>query len=39
MTALNFPDSPSNGATYEGYTYNSAKTAWAKPKLLMLQLQ
>ena len=32
MTALNFPDSPSNGDTYEGYTYNSTKTAWAKPE-------
>ena len=32
MTALNFPDSPSNGATYQGYTYNSTKTAWAKPE-------
>tara|TARA_A100000164_G_scaffold279482_1_gene251656 strand:+ start:929 stop:3469 length:2541 start_codon:yes stop_codon:yes gene_type:complete len=31
MTALNFPDSPSNGDTYQGYTYNSTKTAWAKP--------
>ena len=32
MTALNFPDSPSNGDTYQGYTYNSTKTAWAKPE-------
>ena len=31
MTALNFPDSPSNGDTYQGYTYNSTKGAWAKP--------
>ena len=31
MTALNFPDSPSNGDTYQGYTYNSTKSAWAKP--------
>ena len=31
MTALNFPDSPSNGDTYQGYTYNSTKTTWAKP--------
>ena len=32
MTALNFPNSPSNGDTYQGYTYNSTKTAWAKPE-------
>ena len=32
MTALNFPNSPSNGDTYQGYTYNSAKSAWAKPE-------
>ena len=31
MTALNFPDSPSNGATYQGYTYNSTKGTWTKP--------
>ena len=31
MTALNFPDSPSNGDTYQGYTYNSTKGTWAKP--------
>ena len=31
MTALNFPDSPSNGATYQGYTYSSAKGTWSKP--------
>ena len=31
MTALNFPDSPSNGDTYQGYTYSSAKGTWAKP--------
>ena len=30
MTALNFPDSPSNGATYQGYTYSSAKGTWTK---------
>ena len=30
MTALNFPDSPSNGDTYQGYTYNSTKGTWAK---------
>ena len=32
MTALNFPDSPSNGDTYQGYTYNSTKGTWAKPE-------
>ena len=32
MTALNFPDSPSNGDTYQGYTYNSTKGTWAKPR-------
>ena len=31
MTALNFPDSPSNGDTYQGYTYNGTKGTWAKP--------
>ena len=31
MTALNFPDSPSNGDTYQEYTYNSTKGTWAKP--------
>ena len=31
MTALNFPDSPSNGDTYQSYTYNSTKGTWAKP--------
>lgn len=30
MTALNFPDSPSNGDTYQGYTYNSTKGTWTK---------
>lgn len=30
MTALNFPDSPSNGDTYQGYTYNSTKGTWSK---------
>ena len=25
MTALNFPDSPSNGDTYQGYAYNGTK--------------
>jgi len=26
---LNFPDSPNNGDTYQGYTYNSTVGAWA----------
>ena len=30
MTALNFPNSPSNGDTYQGYTYNSTKGTWTK---------
>ncbi len=30
MTALNFPDNPSNGDTYQGYTYNSTKGTWTK---------
>jgi len=29
MTALNFPDSPADGATYQGYTYNATKGVWA----------
>lgn len=28
MTALNFPNSPTNGDTYEGYTYNATKGVW-----------
>lgn len=26
--AINFPDNPSNGDTYQGYTYNSTKNTW-----------
>jgi len=28
MTALNFPDSPADGAVYQGYTYNATKGVW-----------
>jgi hypothetical protein len=28
MVALNFPNSPSNGDVYQGYTYNSTKSVW-----------
>ena len=28
--ALNFPDSPNNGDTHQGFTYNSAKSKWSK---------
>ena len=28
MVALNFPNSPTNGDTYEGYTYNATKGVW-----------
>jgi len=28
MTALNFPTNPSDGDIYEGYSYDSSKTAW-----------
>lgn len=30
MVALNFPDSPTNGQEYEGYVYDSTKTAWVR---------
>ena len=29
--AINFPNSPSNGATHEGFTYNSTKGVWEAP--------
>jgi hypothetical protein len=28
MTALNFPDSPTNGEVYEGYIYDSSDNVW-----------
>ena len=31
--ALNFPDSPSDGDTFNGYSYNSSKGAWVSSSL------
>ena len=28
--AINFPNSPSDGDTHQGFTYNSAKSKWSK---------